>query len=310
MKMSIEPLTCWEAANTLLMIDLEQARIEWKTPISKNVLVGGYEKNEWKKLVRSISINLADDCKGEILGTLPIDDSRYRKSNAFQDMAFNKLIASDTVTNWAIASWPHNIFNAFISVIESENPTLLIHKKSMIDFDFVLKLDGWTVWLASNFLNGLHTTRDRWRTDIPYLKYEYVNYTGALLENSVKSGAVKHSLFDREIYIQPIEAIKWAEQKQLPYIPRELLKIIEPNETLSSSTHGKSKNDMALCQAIAKTLWHIYPDMRANEIITHHALLEFGNGKYYKGKNTLRDWIREFDPRPSENKTGPKKSKP
>lgn len=40
----------------------------------------------------------------------------------------------------------------------------------------------------------------------------------------------------------------------------------------------------------------------------HHAIKTYGNGKLYKGKNTLRDWLNKVDPRDSKTKTGrPKK---
>lgn len=63
------------------------------------------------------------------------------------------------------------------------------------------------------------------------------------------------------------------------------------------------------CQAIAQTLWHQDPNLTIQEITQHHAILEYGDGKRYIGKNTLRGWISEVDPRPKENKTGPRSKK-
>jgi hypothetical protein len=61
---------------------------------------------------------------------------------------------------------------------------------------------------------------------------------------------------------------------------------------------------MIKCQAIAQTLWSIYPKMSITDMIKHDAILDFGDGKNYPGKNTLRDWISEVDPRPDDTKPG------
>lgn len=62
------------------------------------------------------------------------------------------------------------------------------------------------------------------------------------------------------------------------------------------------------CQAIASTLWHLNPSWTIEQIIKHHAILEFGDGKDYVDKKTLREWVKEVDPRSPESKIGrPKK---
>ncbi len=62
------------------------------------------------------------------------------------------------------------------------------------------------------------------------------------------------------------------------------------------------------CQALAKYLWHLNPHMTIEEMKTHSAIQEYGDGQYYKGKNTVRGWLSEVDPRPEDQKTGPKNS--
>lgn len=57
-----------------------------------------------------------------------------------------------------------------------------------------------------------------------------------------------------------------------------------------------SQFDKLVCQAIAKTLWDIYPTMTIAAMTKHQAVLEYGGGKLYKGKNTLRDWFSEVAP--------------
>lgn len=68
--------------------------------------------------------------------------------------------------------------------------------------------------------------------------------------------------------------------------------------------------DKLVCQAIAKTLWDVFPTMTITAMSKHTAVLEYGGGKLYSGKNTLLDWMREVAPKNVRNMPGrPKKSK-
>jgi hypothetical protein len=62
--------------------------------------------------------------------------------------------------------------------------------------------------------------------------------------------------------------------------------------------------DKLVCQAVAKTIWDIYPTMTITAMSEHTAILEHGGGKLYSGKNTLRDWVREVAPENVRNKPG------
>lgn len=61
--------------------------------------------------------------------------------------------------------------------------------------------------------------------------------------------------------------------------------------------------DKLVCQAIARTLWDEQPKMTIAAMTEHKAILEYGGGKLYKGKNTLRDWLSEVAP-PDAKKPG------
>jgi len=67
--------------------------------------------------------------------------------------------------------------------------------------------------------------------------------------------------------------------------------------------------DKNIVQAVALTLWNEHPDMTQAEIIKHKAIQIHAGGKYMTRENTLRDWLREIDPRDSDKKTGPKNNK-
>lgn len=59
-----------------------------------------------------------------------------------------------------------------------------------------------------------------------------------------------------------------------------------------------------LCQAIARTLWDIDPKMTITNMTKHHAIQEYGSGKYYNAEKTLHRWLSEVDPRDKAKKTG------
>ncbi len=64
-----------------------------------------------------------------------------------------------------------------------------------------------------------------------------------------------------------------------------------------------------LCRSIAAKYWEHSPDRTIESIIKDDVLLDFGGGKSYQGKNTLRDWIKDIDPRPKNARLGrPKKT--
>lgn len=78
----------------------------------------------------------------------------------------------------------------------------------------------------------------------------------------------------------------------------------EPSNPRPSAIHR------LICQAIAKTLWDIYPEMTITAMTEHKSILEHGSGKYYPGKNTLRDWLSEVAPGDVKKPGRPKNSKP
>lgn len=108
---------------------------------------------------------------------------------------------------------------------------------------------------------------------------------------------------------KPKEIIEWCEEKQIKLPPMLLSYMGLTPETPKNTSSKLNQNQLSkqLCQAVAKTLWDIYPRMTIEEMKSHHAIQTHGNGVMYGGKNTLRGWLSEVDPRPSEMKTGKKK---
>jgi len=66
--------------------------------------------------------------------------------------------------------------------------------------------------------------------------------------------------------------------------------------------------DRLVCRAVAAALWSKDPSMTIEGIIRHEVTQTHGNSKVYTSKNTVRDWIKDLDPRPKGKKSGaPKK---
>lgn len=61
------------------------------------------------------------------------------------------------------------------------------------------------------------------------------------------------------------------------------------------------------CQAIAKTMWEENPSLTIAALMGAAKIAPYA--KKYRGKNTLRDWLSEIDPRPPEKKRGRPKTK-
>lgn len=66
--------------------------------------------------------------------------------------------------------------------------------------------------------------------------------------------------------------------------------------SVQQPTCRPSQIDKLVCQAIARTLWDEHPTMTIAAMTQHKAIQEYGGGKLYSGKNTLRDWLREVAP--------------
>lgn len=64
------------------------------------------------------------------------------------------------------------------------------------------------------------------------------------------------------------------------------------------------QEDKARCQEIARRLWKEHSDMTIAEMTRRREILVDGNGKAYKGKNTLRNWLKEVAPAPVRKRRG------
>ena len=68
------------------------------------------------------------------------------------------------------------------------------------------------------------------------------------------------------------------------------------------------QQDRLTCQQIARRLWSENPTMTIADMTRNPEILVQGNGKAYKGKNTLRNWLKEVAPPAVRNRRGrPKK---
>lgn len=84
----------------------------------------------------------------------------------------------------------------------------------------------------------------------------------------------------------------------------------ENNMVENRGPHAIRDHDRELCRTIAATLWLTDPSMHIEQIAKHPAIQRIGNGKTYKGRDTIRNWIKDLDPRTPEERTGrPRKNR-
>jgi hypothetical protein len=115
---------------------------------------------------------------------------------------------------------------------------------------------------------------------------------------------------DDAVHVRIKDLCEWA-MKNRYHLPDELKALIPNDDPVAPQNDKKLRPDQLAkikCQAIAQTLWHLYSEMTIEDMKKHYAIREIGDGKSFQGKNTLRDWLSEVDPRPDDEKPGPKKA--
>ncbi|QQR80742.1 MAG: hypothetical protein IPJ69_00815 [Deltaproteobacteria bacterium] len=185
------------------------------------------------------------------------------------------------------------------------------------DYEYHLRFDSWNMENAAALLLGFnpdllidYAENIAIRNQIDGFAEAFSQYL-EILEKSQP-----YSTYD---YPPPSTVLKWAQSKKLP-LPGKLRKmalgfgILKEDSELQFSAESKSDRptkkseiDKAIIQAIGRCLWDHEPSMTIEAVKKHKWIKVFGNGAQYKGKNTLRGWLSDVDPRPSDQKTKPKK---
>ncbi|MCG7928397.1 MAG: hypothetical protein JAY67_23015 [Candidatus Thiodiazotropha taylori] len=116
----------------------------------------------------------------------------------------------------------------------------------------------------------------------------------------------KSLLSDRYITHHSLHEYCEKEGMQFPAFWKTELESINDNIKRPNTANPIGKQ---IVQAVARTLWDTDPDFTIAQLIAHHAILVYANGRLYKGRHTLRNWISEVDPRPEKEKRGRPKNK-
>jgi hypothetical protein len=74
-----------------------------------------------------------------------------------------------------------------------------------------------------------------------------------------------------------------------------------PEETKRLRSNQKAK---LLSQAVAKTLWDVYPDMTIKNMVDHNSIQQYGGAKHYDKEKTVSRWLAEVAPEHIKNSTG------
>ena len=146
--------------------------------------------------------------------------------------------------------------------------------------------------------------------------------------HNLLSDCYESERFDKEfldtVYIEDEHFANWCINKNIPlptfWFPNgwkayddedeETTEGISKSESHPDITKLKeSQVDKIVCQAIARTLWDIYPNTTIAAMCNHDAIQRYGNGKLYIGAHTLRDWLSEVAPENIKGRKGrPKKT--
>lgn len=168
--------------------------------------------------------------------------------------------------------------------------------------DFWFKLDAWPIWAALAMQCGQHPDEfAEWGSESQYA------VIGGLLDMigaSVRSGILPivgaiptGSVWDAEV--TPTAFISWAQSKELN---------VEFFDGMTSAVNTyKAMDTKERCRLVAQVLWSLSPTMTIQAVIEHPATQTIAGGMHFKGKNTIRDWIKDLDP-PGRTKRGRKAS--
>jgi len=186
------------------------------------------------------------------------------------------------------------------------------------DFNSWLKRDIWSLSEAVALIFG----KDPYRMPL-HLFTSAMSEVKEIALTSIEARKLRAIYVGGVFYkVYSSEFLMWAYNKDL-IVSNEFKDVAKQlkAENISKSEPSKQKEhspkvsqiDKAVVQAIARCLWDQAKDesrlLPASDIIKHPWILKFGNGSLYKGTHTLKDWLREVDPRPLKEKRGRPKKK-
>jgi hypothetical protein len=189
----------------------------------------------------------------------------------------------------------------------------LSYYEYLISKDNFRLVDGVAILLEYHLANRLWDKYEDHRT----VRISYKTKVNCLISKNIKlEDIIEASYKDDEDFkdddlsefdlcgttIDPVVFIKFARNNGLD-VPAELLEFAGLI-VMDKLTYDYV--DKISCQAVARTLWDMYPDMTTEDIINHKAIQLHAGGKT-KAYSTLRKWISAEDKRTSGTKPGPNK---
>lgn len=108
------------------------------------------------------------------------------------------------------------------------------------------------------------------------------------------------------IYVKRNEVVDWCTKIYLEppscWAPKNLTSELSDKPTNKNRPKAE-ETDRLTCQAIARTLWALDPNIHPTHIARSDALQRFGNGKHY-AHETIRKWISDLDPLKDQRNAG------
>lgn len=164
------------------------------------------------------------------------------------------------------------------------------------------------IWAFARKQISLRTRTGKWVPDEPmYLVLLDLNKPRAQLLEMLAQQRFDEAILD-SLFVTRSEVLKWCEEDFLTppaiWAPAAGTGGVVEAQKVAVGRHREEAIDKQLCQAIARTLWDIDPQIPPAHMIKHKAIQRYGNAAQYEDDDTIRGWIVEFDPLRKERKPG------
>ncbi|MGZ3974327.1 MAG: hypothetical protein ACXWAT_10120 [Methylobacter sp.] len=137
------------------------------------------------------------------------------------------------------------------------------------------------------------------------LDFLFLNQARKQLRKCYKQKNYPKSVLDN-FFIKRSDLLKWC-QEDFTTLPEFWVEdaskpmrdaALQPKQLFGR--HINQEQDKQLCQSIAQALWDLDPNIHPAHMAKSWAILKYGNGNHYKGKDedfdTIKKWIKEVDP--------------
>ena len=238
---------------------------------------------------KKVLVDLFNSCheQNQWVSAKRFADEHADKLDVIENLKRKNLIHWDTATDTY-----HIKFRAFLLIEDKLLNDTLYHIERVFNAlrDIFLEQKGRGVEITG-LCARLKQSRSQLVEALQYLK-------------EITSFSVSPDLESPDAIVIPSQAlIKYSSfnaiiDEQVAYLD-SMVGLPEENQRLRSNQKAK-----LLSQAVARTLWDIYPDMTIQEMCEHGSIQEYGGAKPYNKEKTVSRWLSEVAPEHIKKQAG------